>query len=54
MPLYVFHCEECGKEFEAALHIADLVKGTAECPHCGSKKVKQVMAAFAAVTSKKS
>ena len=54
MPHYVFHCEECGKEFEAARHIADLEKGTAQCPHCGSNKVQQRIAAFAAVTSKKS
>ena len=54
MPHYTFHCQDCGKEFETVLHISDLDQGTVQCPHCGSKHVAQTMAAFAAVTSKKS
>ena len=54
MPHYTFHCEDCGKEFELVLHIADLEKGTVQCPDCKSKKVAQLTAAFSAVTSKKS
>ena len=54
MPHYVFRCEDCKKEFETILHIDDLDKGNVQCPHCGSKKVQQQLAAFAAVTSKKS
>jgi len=54
MPHYTFHCQDCGKEFETVLHIADLDKGTVQCPHCGSKQVAQIAAAFSAVTSKKS
>ena len=54
MPQYVFHCQECGKEFTAFMHITDLDEHKAQCPHCGSRKVEQLVTAFSAVTSKKS
>ncbi|MCE5308014.1 MAG: zinc ribbon domain-containing protein [Acidobacteriales bacterium] len=54
MPYYVFFCQDCGKESTQVLHIADLDKGVAVCPHCGSKRVTQKVSAFSAVTSKKS
>jgi putative FmdB family regulatory protein len=54
MPHYLFVCQDCRKEFTQVLHIADLDKTEVVCPHCGSKQVKQEVAAFSAVTSKKS
>jgi len=54
MPQYVFLCLDCHKEFTQILHIADLEKSVVVCPHCGGKKVTQEVAAFSAVTSKKS
>ena len=54
MPQYVFLCLDCHKEFTQILHIADLEKSVMVCPHCGGKKVTQEVAAFSAVTSKKS
>jgi putative FmdB family regulatory protein len=54
MPQYVFLCLECHKEFTQILHIVDLEKSVVVCPHCGGKKVTQEVAAFSAVTSKKS
>ncbi len=54
MPHYVFLCEDCHKEFTEVLHIADRDSAVVVCPHCGSKRVTQEVAAFAAVTSKKS
>jgi putative FmdB family regulatory protein len=54
MPQYVFLCEDCNREFTQTLHIADLEKGAAVCPHCGGTRVTQKAAAFSAVTSKKS
>ena len=54
MSLYVFHCQDCNKEFTQTLHIADLEKGGVACPHCGGKRVTQLVTAFSAVTSKKS
>ena len=54
MPHYVFFCPDCRKEFETVIHIDDLDKHTVKCPQCGSEKVEQQVAAFSAVTSKKS
>lgn len=54
MPHYVFICLDCNQEFTEILHIADLEKADVVCPHCGGKRVKQELAAFSAVTSKKS
>ena len=54
MPHYGFLCQDCNKEFTQILHMADLEKGGFVCPHCGSKRVTQTVAAFSAVTSKKS
>jgi putative FmdB family regulatory protein len=54
MSQYSFLCQDCKKEFTETLHIADIEKGGVVCPHCGSKKVTQAVAAFTAVTSKKS
>lgn len=54
MSQYVFHCEVCNKEFTRNLHIAEIEKGGVACPHCGSKRVGQLVTAFSAVTSRKS
>jgi putative FmdB family regulatory protein len=55
MSQYVFLCEDCNKEFNQAFHISDIEKGgQVQCPHCGGKRVHQLVAAFSAVTSKKS
>jgi putative FmdB family regulatory protein len=54
MSQYVFLCHDCNKEFTQTSHIADIEKIEVACPHCGSKRVTQAVAAFSAVTSKKS
>ena len=54
MPHYVFLCQDCKAEFTRILHIVELEKGGIVCPHCGSNGVAQKVAAFSAVTSKKS
>jgi len=54
MPQYVFLCQDCSKEFTCILRIADLEKGDVVCAHCGGKRVTQQVAAFSAITSKKS
>ncbi len=54
MSTYVFLCQDCKKEFNKSLHMADVEKLEVECPYCGSKKVLQAVAAFSAVTAKKS
>jgi putative FmdB family regulatory protein len=54
MSQYLYHCQDCDKEFTQQHHISDVEKAEATCPHCGSKRVHQLVAAFSAVTSKKS
>jgi len=54
MPHYVFICKDCGKEFEQILHISELDKTPVQCPHCASEQTEQQVAAFSAVTSRKS
>jgi putative FmdB family regulatory protein len=54
MPHYVFLCQACKKQFETVLHIDELGKTKVKCPECGSTNVEQQVAAFSAVTSKKS
>lgn len=54
MSQYVFHCQDCDKEFTQSLHISDRDKSDVTCPHCGSKRVGQLVSSFSAVTAKKS
>ncbi len=54
MSQYLFHCQDCDKEFTQSIHMADVEKAGVACPHCGSNRVHQLVAAFTAVTSKKS
>lgn len=54
MSNYLFHCVDCKKEFAQNLHMSDVEKSEVTCPHCGSKNVHQLVAAFSAVTSRKS
>jgi putative FmdB family regulatory protein len=54
MSQYVYYCRECKKEFTQSLHMSDVDSTKVACPHCGSKRVEQLVAAFSAVTSKKS
>lgn len=54
MPVYDYHCRDCGKSFELVLSLKEHEKQKITCPECGSKKVDQEPAVFFAVTSKKS
>ncbi len=54
MSQYVYHCQDCDKEFTQHLHISDVEKAEIKCPHCGSKRVGQLVSSFSAVTAKKS
>lgn len=54
MSQYMFHCQDCNKEFAQSLHMSEVDKGGVTCPHCGGKNVHQLVAGFTAVTSKKS
>jgi putative FmdB family regulatory protein len=54
MSNYVYLCEDCHKEFTLNLHMSEVKASEPKCPHCGSQNVTHELAAFSAVTSKKS
>ena len=54
MPTYEFYCEKCKKAFELTMKIAEYEKKKPRCPACKGAKVKQQVAAFEAITSRKS
>ncbi len=46
MPLYDFHCKDCGRFFEISLTLAEREDAVSEkkiCPGCSSSKVEQRM-----------
>ena len=54
MPVYDFHCADCGKEFTLVLHVEDWERHDVRCPRCKSHHVEQAVTAFQVVTSRKS
>lgn len=46
MPIYEFHCAECGRDSEVLVRSTDW-EGT-PCPHCGSKQLRKKLSLFAA------
>lgn len=54
MPVYDYVCRKCGKKFSVTLTIHEHESKKVKCPKCESRNVEQQLAAFFAVTSKKS
>ena len=58
MSEYLYHCEDCDREFALEQHMSEHEagheRGVETCPHCGGNRVHQLVTAFSAVTSKKS
>jgi putative FmdB family regulatory protein len=54
MHVYDYLCNDCHKTFERSLTLHEHDSQQMRCPHCGGKKIEQVVTAFYAVTSKKS
>ncbi|MBI2948261.1 MAG: zinc ribbon domain-containing protein [Verrucomicrobia bacterium] len=52
MPIYEFHCGQCGKASEVLVRTTDW-QGT-KCPNCGSTKLAKKLSVFAAGTSETS
>jgi putative FmdB family regulatory protein len=50
MPLYVYHCNECGDDFEKMVRFseADLVQ---PCPDCQSQDTKKKISAVASFSA---
>ncbi len=54
MPSYDYRCEECHKSFTVVLTMDQHDHRKVRCPKCGSKRVRQKVSTFFAVTSRKS
>lgn len=48
MPIYEFHCEKCERDSEILVRSTDWK--TAECPHCGSKRLSKKFSTFASAS----
>jgi putative FmdB family regulatory protein len=44
MPIYEFHCEDCGKNFESLVMIASAIESIT-CKHCNSSNIKKTISA---------
>lgn len=53
MPSYDYKCENCNKKFTITCTISEHEKKRVSCPKCSSRKVKQQVSSFFAVTSHK-
>jgi putative FmdB family regulatory protein len=54
MPTYSYRCQACRKSFSLQMTIAKHDKTRIKCPKCGSRKTRQKIESFGAITSKKS
>jgi putative FmdB family regulatory protein len=45
MPVYEYHCEACGEDFDMFVRSA-AQRREPECPNCGSPKVKKAISLF--------
>ena len=54
MPSYEYVCQECRKKFTLVMSITEHSRKKPACPKCKSKKVRQQISGFTAITSKKS
>jgi putative FmdB family regulatory protein len=49
MPLYEYHCEGCGRDFEEQQSL-NFIPADTECPYCNQKKaVRQISAASTSI-----
>ena len=54
MPEYSYKCEACGKVFTITIGIVKHETARVACPKCSSRKVRQAISSFSAITKKKS
>ncbi|MEW5914096.1 MAG: zinc ribbon domain-containing protein [Thermodesulfobacteriota bacterium] len=54
MPTYEYRCQQCRKKFSLTMGITEHGRKKPACPKCKSKKVRQQISGFTAITSKKS
>lgn len=44
MPIFEYHCNGCGREFEQLVRASS----TPKCPHCASEQLEKKLSVFAA------
>jgi len=44
MPIYEFHCQECGRQFEVLVSIGG--ENGVTCSGCGSRDIRKLVSAF--------
>jgi len=49
MPIYEYHCSNCGEEFEKLMGFSDPNINHPECPGCHSENTQKRLSAIAAV-----
>lgn len=49
MPLYEFHCAQCGRDSEVLVRSTEWA-GT-PCPHCGSTQLEKKLSTFASTSA---
>jgi len=47
MPLYEYHCNHCGKEFEKIMRFSDPNINSPRCPHCESELTQRLISRVA-------
>ncbi len=53
MPIYEFHCKDCGEEFEVFLKNKNELSEVS-CPKCKSKNIKRLMSVVNAIVDSSS
>lgn len=49
MPMYEYHCEKCGEEFEELVGVG--ATASPKCPSCGSERTQKKVSTFASMGS---
>ncbi|GAP08638.1 MAG TPA: zinc ribbon domain-containing protein [Anaerolinea thermolimosa] len=50
MPLYEYHCQECGADFEKMVRFSE-ANTNPPCPHCNSLQTSKRLSTFASPAS---
>ena len=53
MPIYEYHCTDCGHDFEKLVRFSDLNANSPECPGCHSENTRKRLSTIAAFSSGK-
>ncbi|MBW6466739.1 MAG: zinc ribbon domain-containing protein [Brevefilum sp.] len=51
MPIYEYHCTDCGHDFEKLVRFSDPKTNSAECPGCQSQNTRKRLSTIAIFSS---